>query len=101
MILGIPTSANHTNSNHHLIKRSSHHFHKSDVSCVIYSYPTRHASDNVTCFRVSLSPSSKTLTLTITNKSYWIIPSFTFYFILVHIRSSHHSIPTTFFAPQR
>src|SRR3954466_15962615 len=35
---------------------------------------------NVTCFRVSLSPSSKTLTLTITNKSHWIIPSFTFYF---------------------
>src|SRR6266487_2854514 len=44
-------------------------------------------------------PSSKTLTLTITNKSHQIIPSFIFYIIISYIGSSHHSIQTTFFNP--
>src|SRR3954469_19418651 len=44
-------------------------------------------------------PSSKTLTLTITEILLKIIPSFIFYIIYFHIRSSHHSIQTTFFNP--
>src|SRR6185295_9872142 len=44
-------------------------------------------------------PSSKTLTLTITEILSKIIPSFIFYIIISYIGSSHHSIQTTFFNP--
>ena len=44
-------------------------------------------------------PESKTLTLTITEILFKIIPSFTFYIIISYIGSSHHSTQTTFFNP--
>src|SRR6185295_9369921 len=44
-------------------------------------------------------PSSKTLTLTITEILFKIIPSFIFYIIISYIGSSHHSTQTTFFNP--
>jgi hypothetical protein len=85
--LGSCLTANDAIPNHHFIK----------LPKII---PSLKQINLVSCYICGCpKPESKTLTLTITNKSLKIIPSFTFYTIHSHIRSSHHSTQTTFLGP--